>query len=244
MIGGHVSGSTLITGDTIDTGGGACIRGNVNTGGGKFVGRDDRSTVAPPATATPAQLPALLQELRIALAAVPLDADERAALQDDLAVVEAQWAKPEPKRALLRGQARRPPEPHRGGGGRDGGHGRTAAPPPPPRADIPPMTRVPRVIAGSRAIEAQQTISVMVPPPQHRSLPDERPGRPTAPLAVSQELVRQQAGGQAAVCLGNEPQAILAIQGLPPGTSTPSVPARIGRAPDRAPDRARRSQSG
>lgn len=84
------------------TGGGAYIRGNVNTGGGKFVGRDDHSTVAPPATATPAQLPVLLQELRIALAAVPLDADERAALQDDLAVVEAQWAKPEPKRALLR----------------------------------------------------------------------------------------------------------------------------------------------
>ncbi len=53
VIGGNVDGSTIITGDRIDTGGGAFIRGPVNTGGGKFVGRDDVSPTAPPPKVPP-----------------------------------------------------------------------------------------------------------------------------------------------------------------------------------------------
>ena len=86
-------------GTQIDTGGGAYIGGSVDTGGGAFVGRDQ--TIVQQG-ATPDQLAALLQELRAALAAAPLDPDERNAVEQDLTSVEEQLGKPEPKLSLIK----------------------------------------------------------------------------------------------------------------------------------------------
>jgi hypothetical protein len=85
-------------GTQISTGGGAYVGGGVSTGGGAFVGRDQ--AIAPGAPSD--QMAALIQELRAALAAARLDADERAAVAADLAGVEEQLGKPEPKLSLIK----------------------------------------------------------------------------------------------------------------------------------------------
>lgn len=54
------------------------------------------------ATMTPAEFAELIDELRTKLATVNLEDDEHAAVQQDLANVEAQLAKSEPKLALIK----------------------------------------------------------------------------------------------------------------------------------------------
>jgi hypothetical protein len=84
-------------GTQIHTGGGAYVGGGVSTGGGAFAGRDMGAPASPAD-----QLAGLVQELRAALASARLDADEKEAVDADLAGVEEQLAKPEPKLSLLK----------------------------------------------------------------------------------------------------------------------------------------------
>jgi fructose-1-phosphate kinase PfkB-like protein len=51
--------------------------------------------------ATPEQFAALLAELRAALAQTKLDTDERQAAEDDLAAIDSQTARPEPKLSVI-----------------------------------------------------------------------------------------------------------------------------------------------
>ena len=83
----------------INTGGGAYVGGNVTTGGGDFVGRDHIGDTTH--GATPEQFAALLAELRAALAQAKLDPDERQAAEGDLAAVEAQTARSQPKLSVI-----------------------------------------------------------------------------------------------------------------------------------------------
>ena len=92
---------TQTFGQMINTGGGAYIGGNVTTGG-DFVGRDRISRTA--GGATPEQFAALLAELRSALAQAKLDAEERDIAEGDLAVIEAQAGKPQPKLSVIEGK--------------------------------------------------------------------------------------------------------------------------------------------
>jgi hypothetical protein len=85
-------------GTQISTGGGAYIGGGVSTEGGAFVGRDQITAPAAPSDL----MAALIQELRAALASAQLDADEREAVNADLAGVEEQLGKPEPKLSLIK----------------------------------------------------------------------------------------------------------------------------------------------
>ena len=74
----------------------------IDTGGGEFVGRDHISTTT--GWATPEQFAALLAELRAALAQAKLDAEERDIAEGDLAVIDAQAGKPQPKLSVIEGK--------------------------------------------------------------------------------------------------------------------------------------------
>jgi hypothetical protein len=93
---------TQTFGPMIDTGGGAYVGGNVATGGGDFVWRDRISKTS--GGATPEQFAALLAELRAALAQAKLDAEERDIAEGDLAVIETQAGKPQPKLSVIEGK--------------------------------------------------------------------------------------------------------------------------------------------
>lgn len=100
VVGGDLNGS--VNTGVIRTGGGAYIGGSVNIGRGKFIGRDDHTVISTPPTVAREQLLARVQALRAAVAQAAFEADERAAIGSDLALIEAQLACPQPKPALLR----------------------------------------------------------------------------------------------------------------------------------------------
>lgn len=93
---------TQTFGPMVDTGGGAYVGGNVATGGGDFIGRDRISKTT--GGATPELFAALLAELRAALAQAKLDAEERDIAEGDLAVIETQAGKPQPKLSVIEGK--------------------------------------------------------------------------------------------------------------------------------------------
>lgn len=104
----------------INTGGGAYIEGNVHIGKGDFVGRDQIKVNvqggisggimavgngniigAPQAPGSAAELIQLMREIRSRLPQAGLDVDTREMVEADIQAVEAQLAKPEPKKALV-----------------------------------------------------------------------------------------------------------------------------------------------
>ncbi len=90
-------------GSQIDTGGGAYIGGSVTTSGGSFVGRDQINTITTTTQGmTAADFTALIQQLRTQLATAKLEDDEREMIQNNIANVEAQLQRPQPKLALIK----------------------------------------------------------------------------------------------------------------------------------------------
>ena len=76
----------------IDTGGGAHIGGSVNTGGGKFVGRDDYSTTG----ASAEEMAKAFEKIYAAIEARPnTNAQDKADLKTDVKEIQAEAAKGE-----------------------------------------------------------------------------------------------------------------------------------------------------
>jgi hypothetical protein len=87
---------------TIDTGGGAYIGGNVSTGGGDFVGRDQVKTVHKQEGASVQDLLKLLADVRALLPEAELESDVAEVIEGDFRVVEEQTAKDRPKAGLIK----------------------------------------------------------------------------------------------------------------------------------------------
>lgn len=88
--------------DTIQTGGGAYIGGNVSTGGGDFVGRDQVKTVYQQQGVSIEDLRQLLAEIRALLPQVGLDPEIKGVIEGDFEVVESQAAKDQPMGSLIK----------------------------------------------------------------------------------------------------------------------------------------------
>ncbi|WP_295387902.1 hypothetical protein [uncultured Thiodictyon sp.] len=87
----------------VHTGGGAYIGGNVTTGSGDFVGRDQVKTIHQTQEgASAADLVKLLAEVRALLPQAGLDPTSAQAIEGDFRIVEEQAAKPEPKGGLIK----------------------------------------------------------------------------------------------------------------------------------------------
>jgi hypothetical protein len=86
----------------VNTVGGAYIGGNVDTGGGDFVGRDQVKTVHQQQGASVEDLSRLLAEVRALLPDAGLDRDEMDVIAGDFRVVEEQAAKDQPKAGLIK----------------------------------------------------------------------------------------------------------------------------------------------
>lgn len=105
---GNITDSSVIAigpgARAVTTGGGAYVGGDVHVGeGGKFVGRDEHIVMTSPTQSiTPEQFIILVRELRAAVAAAPLADDERQAVEQDIAGMESQLQKPEPKLTLIK----------------------------------------------------------------------------------------------------------------------------------------------
>jgi hypothetical protein len=95
---GAVSGRDSI----VQTGGGAYIGGNVDTGGGDFVGRDQIKTSYRQEGASIEELRKLLVEARALLPQAGLDTETAEIIDADFQVVEAQAAKDEPRGSLIK----------------------------------------------------------------------------------------------------------------------------------------------
>ncbi|MDG4597350.1 MAG: caspase family protein [Candidatus Contendobacter sp.] len=102
VIGGSVDRATIITGDRIDTGGGAFIGGNVNTGGGTFVGHDQYNTIPGPPDVGLAELRALVAELGRLLRQAKLPADIGEIVESDFKQIERQVEQDAPKGAIVK----------------------------------------------------------------------------------------------------------------------------------------------
>lgn len=90
-------------GQRVDTGGGAYVGGNVTTGSGAFIGRDQiNTTTTTTQGVTAADFTALIQQLRKQLTAAKLEDDEKEVIQNNIANVEAQLQKPQPKLSLIK----------------------------------------------------------------------------------------------------------------------------------------------
>lgn len=82
----------------IDTDGGTYIEGNVNTGGGDFVGHDKYIQQS---GGSIADLTKLITEIQVMVQQTKLDDDTREVVEGELDVVKTQLAKPDPKRILI-----------------------------------------------------------------------------------------------------------------------------------------------
>ena len=89
-------------GQKVDTGGGAYVGGNVTTGSGAFIGRDQITTTTTTQGVSAADFTALIHLLRTQLTAAKLEDDEKEVIQNNIANVEAQLQKPQPKLALIK----------------------------------------------------------------------------------------------------------------------------------------------
>ncbi len=82
--------------------GGVIVGGNVNTGGGDFIGRDQTIyQVNATQGASLAEFTALLAQLRGALPAAGLDPDTAEIIEADVQVIEQQAARPKPNAAII-----------------------------------------------------------------------------------------------------------------------------------------------
>lgn len=99
--GDHAQDVTIGQKSVIDTAGGAFIGGNVNTGGGTFVGRDQYTIPGPP-DVNLAELRALVAELGRLLQQAKLAPDIGEIVEGDLEVVKRQVAQDAPKGALVK----------------------------------------------------------------------------------------------------------------------------------------------
>jgi hypothetical protein len=88
-------------GNEVNTGGGSYVGGNLDNRGGQFAGRD-ATQINNVQGASKQDLQDLVTQLRTMLQQVPLDADEKKAVETDLASVEEQIEKPEPKLTLIK----------------------------------------------------------------------------------------------------------------------------------------------
>jgi len=88
--------------ESIDTGGGAYIGGNVDTGGGDLVGRDQIKAAYQQQGASVEDLRKLLADVRALLPDAGLDADVREVVEGDFRVVEDQTTKERPKGGLIK----------------------------------------------------------------------------------------------------------------------------------------------
>jgi hypothetical protein len=86
---------------SVNTDGGAYVGGHVDTGGGKFVGRDDLSRVGEPTGVTVQEFVALIHEIRAQLPQAGLPEDAVDAVEGDFEIVEQQAQKKEPEGALI-----------------------------------------------------------------------------------------------------------------------------------------------
>jgi DNA-binding transcriptional MerR regulator len=95
---GAISGRDTV----VQTGGGAYIGGNVSTGGGDFVGRDQVKTVYQQQGVSIEDLRKLLAEVRALLPQAGLDPEMAEVVEGDFKVVEAQAAKDQPAASLIK----------------------------------------------------------------------------------------------------------------------------------------------
>ncbi len=95
------------TRSVVDTGGGAYIGGNVTTGGGDFIGRDQIKTVTSNLMGrqqgiTVEEFLRLLEEVRALLARSEIEQDTVEVVEGDIKVVEQQAAKEKPNGTIIK----------------------------------------------------------------------------------------------------------------------------------------------
>lgn len=94
--------ASLDRASVVETGGGAYIGGNVSTGGGDFVGRDQVKTVYQQQGVSIEDLRRLLVEVRALLPQAGLDPDLAEVVEGDFKVVEDQAGKGQPRGTLIK----------------------------------------------------------------------------------------------------------------------------------------------
>jgi len=102
VLSGEFRGTVDLSRHYTGTGGGAYVGGHVDTGGGKFVGRDDLSTAVVQQGASLEELRRLVAELGSLLGQADLQGDVAEIVESDFQVIEQQAAKDSPSGVIVK----------------------------------------------------------------------------------------------------------------------------------------------